>query len=114
MHDALREAAFKERRKIHDIMLEGIQLAIDKRDKRPAAKTRVRHCMSLGAAVGVLMAAFTGAAWAKGGLSRKEPVPFTKQELILIHECRGLVWSQGMESAAFARKCSSVILYIRH
>jgi len=34
MHDALREAAFKERRKIHDIMLEGIQLAIDKRRQK--------------------------------------------------------------------------------
>ena len=29
MHDALREAAFKERRKMRDIMLEGIQLALD-------------------------------------------------------------------------------------
>jgi hypothetical protein len=34
MHDALREAAFKERRKMHDIMLEGIQLAIDKRRQK--------------------------------------------------------------------------------
>lgn len=34
MHDALREAAFKEHRKIHDIMLEGIQLALDKRRER--------------------------------------------------------------------------------
>jgi hypothetical protein len=33
-HDALREAAFKERRKIHDIVLEGIELALRKR-KRP-------------------------------------------------------------------------------
>jgi hypothetical protein len=31
MHDALREAAFKERRKIHDIMLEGIRLVLSKR-----------------------------------------------------------------------------------
>jgi hypothetical protein len=30
-HDALREAAFKERRKIHDIVLEGIGLALRKR-----------------------------------------------------------------------------------
>jgi hypothetical protein len=30
-HDALREAAFKERRKIHDIVLEGIELALRKR-----------------------------------------------------------------------------------
>ncbi len=35
MHDALREAAFKERRKIHDIMLEGIALALSKRRERP-------------------------------------------------------------------------------
>ena len=34
MHDALREAAFKERRKIHDIMLEGIQLAIKRRRQK--------------------------------------------------------------------------------
>ena len=33
-HDALREAAFKERRKIHDIVLEGIELALRKRKKR--------------------------------------------------------------------------------
>jgi hypothetical protein len=33
-HDALREAAFKERRKIHEIVLEGIELAFRKR-KRP-------------------------------------------------------------------------------
>jgi hypothetical protein len=31
MHDALREAAFKERSKIHDIVLEGIELALRKR-----------------------------------------------------------------------------------
>ncbi len=31
MHEALREAAFKERRKIHDIVLEGIELALRKR-----------------------------------------------------------------------------------
>ena len=34
MHDALREAAFRERRKVHDIMLEGIQRAIDKRREK--------------------------------------------------------------------------------
>jgi hypothetical protein len=35
MHDALREAAFKERRKIHDIMLEGIRLVLSKRRDTP-------------------------------------------------------------------------------
>ncbi len=34
MHEALREAAFKERRKIHDIVLEGIGLALRKRGWR--------------------------------------------------------------------------------
>ena len=34
MHDALREAAFKERRKIHDIVLEGIELALRKRGRK--------------------------------------------------------------------------------
>jgi len=34
MHDALREAAFKERRKIHDIVLEGIELALTKRGRK--------------------------------------------------------------------------------
>jgi hypothetical protein len=34
MHDALRKAAFKERRKIHDIVLEGIELALRKRDRK--------------------------------------------------------------------------------
>ena len=33
LHEALREAAFKERCSIHDIMLEGIQLAINKRQR---------------------------------------------------------------------------------
>ncbi len=31
VHEALREAAFKERRKIHDIVLEGIEMALRKR-----------------------------------------------------------------------------------
>jgi hypothetical protein len=31
LYEALREAAFKERRKIHDLVLEGIQLALRKR-----------------------------------------------------------------------------------
>jgi hypothetical protein len=34
VHDALREAAFKERRKIHDIVLEGIELALRKRGRK--------------------------------------------------------------------------------
>ncbi len=34
MHEALRQAAFKERRKIHDIVLEGIELALRKRGRR--------------------------------------------------------------------------------
>ena len=34
MHDALRAAAFKERRKIHDIVLEGIELALRKRVRK--------------------------------------------------------------------------------
>jgi hypothetical protein len=34
VHEALREAAFKERRKIHDVVLEGIELALRKRAKR--------------------------------------------------------------------------------
>jgi hypothetical protein len=35
LHDALREAAFKERHKIHDIMLEGIRLVLSKRRDTP-------------------------------------------------------------------------------
>ena len=31
VHEALREAAFKERRKIHDIVLDGIELALRRR-----------------------------------------------------------------------------------
>lgn len=31
VHEALREAAFEERSKIHDIILEGIQMALRKR-----------------------------------------------------------------------------------
>ena len=31
MHEGLREAAFKERRKIHDIVIEGVELALRKR-----------------------------------------------------------------------------------
>lgn len=31
VHEALREAAFEERRKIHEIILEGIELALRKR-----------------------------------------------------------------------------------
>jgi hypothetical protein len=35
MHDALREVAFRERCKIHDLMLEGIALVLGKRKERP-------------------------------------------------------------------------------
>ena len=34
LYKALREAAFQERCKIHDIVLEGIELALRKRDRR--------------------------------------------------------------------------------
>jgi hypothetical protein len=34
LYEGLREAAFKERRKIHDLVLEGIQLALRKRGHR--------------------------------------------------------------------------------
>ena len=34
VYEALREAAFRERRKIHDIVLEGIELALRKRGRR--------------------------------------------------------------------------------
>jgi hypothetical protein len=34
VYEALRAAAFKERRKIHDIVLEGIDLALRKRGRR--------------------------------------------------------------------------------
>jgi hypothetical protein len=34
-YDALREAAFRERCKIHDIVLEGIEMALRKRGWRP-------------------------------------------------------------------------------
>ena len=34
VYEALRLAAFKERRKIHDIVLEGIDLALRKRGRR--------------------------------------------------------------------------------
>ena len=34
VHEALREAAFRERCKIHDIVLEGIELALRKRGRR--------------------------------------------------------------------------------
>ena len=34
LYEALREAAFRERCKIHDIVLEGIETALRKRDRR--------------------------------------------------------------------------------
>ena len=33
-YEGLREAAFKERRKIHDIVLEGIEMALRKRGRK--------------------------------------------------------------------------------
>jgi hypothetical protein len=35
VHEALREAAFKERLKIHDIIMQGIELALKKRGFPP-------------------------------------------------------------------------------
>jgi hypothetical protein len=34
LYEGLRRAAFEERRKIHDIVLEGIQLALRKRGRK--------------------------------------------------------------------------------
>jgi hypothetical protein len=34
LYEGLRVAAFKERRKIHDIVLEGIEMALRKRERR--------------------------------------------------------------------------------
>jgi hypothetical protein len=34
LYEGLREAAFKDRRKIHDIVLEGIEMALRKRGRR--------------------------------------------------------------------------------
>jgi hypothetical protein len=34
LYEGLREAAFRERRKIHDIVLEGIEMALRKRGRR--------------------------------------------------------------------------------
>jgi hypothetical protein len=34
VYEGLREAAFRERRKIHDIVLEGIEMALRKRGRR--------------------------------------------------------------------------------
>jgi hypothetical protein len=34
LYEGLREAAFRERRKIHDIFLEGIEMALRKRGRR--------------------------------------------------------------------------------
>jgi hypothetical protein len=35
LYEGLRRAAFEERRKIHDVVLEGIQMALRKRGRRP-------------------------------------------------------------------------------
>jgi hypothetical protein len=39
LYEGLREAAFKERTKIHDIVLEGIELALRKRGRRPRGQS---------------------------------------------------------------------------
>jgi hypothetical protein len=70
--------------------------------------------MSLGLAIIVLLAAFDGSARARGGLTMKPARPFTKQEMILIEQCRRLATLQNTESAAFTRQCETVLPYIRY
>jgi hypothetical protein len=41
-HDALREAAFKERCKIHDIIMQGIDMALRKRGYPPMAELKAK------------------------------------------------------------------------
>jgi hypothetical protein len=43
VHEALREAAFEERRKIHDIILEGIELALRKRGHPSIADLKAKY-----------------------------------------------------------------------
>lgn len=43
VHEALREAAFLERTKIHDLVLEGIELALRKRGYPPIADLQGKH-----------------------------------------------------------------------
>jgi hypothetical protein len=66
----------------------------------------------LGAAIVVSTVALFGQVWAKGGLSVKPPRPFTRQELILIEQCRRLARLQGADSAAFLRQCSAERPYV--
>ena len=42
VYEALREVAFKERRKIHDIVLEGIELALRRRGYPPIERPKVK------------------------------------------------------------------------
>jgi len=42
----------------------------------------------------------------------KPPQPFTKEELILIEKCRRLERSQGTDSPAFVRQCSTERPYL--
>jgi len=42
VYEALRETAFKERRKIHDVVLEGIGLALRKRGYSPMEQLKAR------------------------------------------------------------------------
>ena len=43
VHEALREAAFEERRKTHDIILEGIELALRKRGHPSIADLKAKY-----------------------------------------------------------------------
>jgi hypothetical protein len=43
VHEALREAAFEERRKIHDLILEGIELALRKRGNPSIADLKAKY-----------------------------------------------------------------------
>ena len=42
-YEALRQVAFDERRKIHDLLLEGVELALKKRGYPPLAAMKARH-----------------------------------------------------------------------
>lgn len=43
VHEALREAAFEERSKIHEIILEGIELALRKRGHPSIAELKAKY-----------------------------------------------------------------------
>jgi hypothetical protein len=42
-YEALRQVAFDERRKIHDLLMEGVELALKKRGYPPLAEMKVKH-----------------------------------------------------------------------